>query len=1422
MTNHVHILAQGMSCFLRVDGKGVCFAEHPCKTVDMFNQCLLRNEVCRISEENLAICREATPCDLITCDVGSQCIGNKGVGQCHEIGSVCANRTCATGKKCVEVAGFPTCTRNTYVCSRLKTRQCESNGRDCKINTDGSQACVKRPDPCADFQCGSFSRCEAVGKLVTCRPRKCNKVTIEVASEDTNTISTITFAEFCSSDEGGNRVCVLDENSNPTCQKINPCNNRRCPDEYFCSPNTEAGTSQCILKDACKRYLLPGYTMYSICTAANQACTVDETNSPKCIVIPPVDRITEGASIVTPSPTLASTPLLSTKVPRTCEGSLRELCAIHGKVCILNQQGVSGCTAVDALPADSADSDDNYPVITGLSPLSTKDLCERSGMETICLQRNKVCSVSSEGVPKCKIPREDVVGAAASCSDTMIAKCISEKKVCLIVEDGKQRCRMPESTTLLPTSALDLVGCAINNMAETCVERGKICMVLENGDPVCKIPTTTVPSTSSTLDTRCVGVCWGAQTCKISVGGSPICIEQSDNCIQTGAWDVCAKRGRSCRMNPEHSSAECVKYSPCELRTCEPGYMCKPGVKKLDTTCIPVDLCDRGIPSMRSSCARKKQGCRVTENGGTRCINVKECSVHDCPFKMKCKMVFQKNAKHPICLPWSDSSAKEEGGNEGIPYKETRPHIVLFLTDDQGYANVGFKNSNISTPYIDGLVADGVLLNRHYGASWCAPSRASRMSGRMPLRVDHHAMHPGIALLPEVLSTAGYRTAQVGKWHIGKCAKDMTPYERGFTESFGNLGQVHHDLTTDEYCFLRGCNSGVDLWDTFEPAYGKGNKGEYSSYVYSAYIRKFIKGHNSSKPLFMYINPTQPHTPYNAPDEYSQPYLKAGRSASFAIYNGMITAVDDIVGATVNALKSQRMWKNTLFIYASDNGGLTCAADYEAGFASNYPLRGGKLSVLEGGVRSLAFISGGFVPNDTKGSTRDGYVHLADWYPTISKLAGAPQTSDPWGHSAAGIPSIDGFDVWRYLAGRDEESPRNEILVADWRGPGKVRRKAALIQGDFKFVSSNGMIKFGYVSCAGWTGLDETGQASVADLSMCKKKDTRAVDRIDEAERADEIEDELEAEGFVGGDALRNPVCSSGNDDEDLDCTNGCLFNITADPGERFDISSQYPLLLAAMNDRVVSLQKGTDGLDVVRRDPDSPKQECLQTVINGIKTGYMQPFYEHTPFYIRRVNGTPGLPQPKFETVSNTPNAKSVTTTPTSKQMTSLSYTATTQTNSMTTLPTTSSKTTKTTITPETTSTTVSPLPAIATKKVYENNRTYNNSSSSSSSTSTSSSSSSSTNTNTNTNTSSNGNDNSVASYDWTENGESNNNRSKYFKSVLIASIIIVATILCALRWYKRSKDTRQSAETCAAANEKGAIADDVDSLLTLTIMQE
>jgi hypothetical protein len=177
--------------------------------------------------------------------------------------------------------------------------------------------------------------------------------------------------------------------------------------------------------------------------------------------------------------------------------------------------------------------------------------------------------------------------------------------------------------------------------------------------------------------------------------------------------------------------------------------------------------------------------------------------------------------------------------------------------------------------------------------------------------------------------------------------------------------------------------------------------------------------------------------------------------------------------------------------------------------------------------------------------------------------------------------------------------------------------------------------------------LDDTGQVNVANGNCADSEQSWVVDQ---AEHTAEFADELEAEGLLGGNALATPICTSGSDD--LDCTAGCLYvflspftrvchlyiyrlyfhhsschqpcspsqtaqryNIKDDPSERNNLILLYPELAATLQARIITLQRGTNGFQEVRRDPEG---WCRQTVVQGNRTGYMEPFYEHTNFYVR------------------------------------------------------------------------------------------------------------------------------------------------------------------------------------------------------------
>ena len=165
------------------------------------------------------------------------------------------------------------------------------------------------------------------------------------------------------------------------------------------------------------------------------------------------------------------------------------------------------------------------------------------------------------------------------------------------------------------------------------------------------------------------------------------------------------------------------------------------------------------------------------------------------------------------------------------------------------------------------------------------------------------------------------------------------------------------------------------------------------------------------------------------------------------VYHAMVTYVDDNVGALVDALKQKGLWDNLLFIASSDNGGPVSKSKG----GNNYPLKGGKHSDWQGGVRVNAFVSGGYLPESMRGKKTEGYIHLADWYATFCSLAGVDPTDEK--AIKAHLPPIDSMNMWPLISGQNSTSPRVDIPVT----------LSTLISGDYKILT-------GKVKEAGWTG----------------------------------------------------------------------------------------------------------------------------------------------------------------------------------------------------------------------------------------------------------------------------------------------------------------------------------------------------------------
>jgi len=371
------------------------------------------------------------------------------------------------------------------------------------------------------------------------------------------------------------------------------------------------------------------------------------------------------------------------------------------------------------------------------------------------------------------------------------------------------------------------------------------------------------------------------------------------------------------------------------------------------------------------------------------------------------------------------------GGGSGSE-KCGKPNIVFFLADDLGYADCGFNGGkDIKTPALDRLAKAGVIFDSFYVQPLCSPTRAALLTGRYPMRygLQVDVIRPdyryGLSLqertLSEALREAGYTTAIFGKWHLGSFDRKYWPNARGFDYAYGHLFGA-----LDYFTHIR--NGIIDWYRNGKRIKEKG----YTTELIAKEVVNYVRKYDSEKPFFLYIPFNAVHTPLQVPQRYLKPYseLKGKRK----LLAGMLSALDEAVGRIVEAIKDKGLYSRTLFIFSSDNGGFAPGR-----VTDNGPLRAGKGSLYEGGVRVCAFATWeGRLPS---GKRINEPIHAVDWYPTLIKLAGgvlnSPRQKFP----------IDGLDIWRTLA-EGKPSPHEAILLNCAPSSGAVRK------GPWKFKIS--------------------------------------------------------------------------------------------------------------------------------------------------------------------------------------------------------------------------------------------------------------------------------------------------------------------------------------------------------------------------------
>ena len=289
------------------------------------------------------------------------------------------------------------------------------------------------------------------------------------------------------------------------------------------------------------------------------------------------------------------------------------------------------------------------------------------------------------------------------------------------------------------------------------------------------------------------------------------------------------------------------------------------------------------------------------------------------------------------------------------------------------------------------------------------------------------AVHRDYVFLPRLLQAAGYRTAMLGKWHLGFFRPEYTPVGRGFEEYLGYLSGDENYTSHFKWPPYKG--GGIpdlayitDLFNNTAPALGNPYNGTYSTLMYAAEAERIVRAHAANAtagPLYLYLALQSTHSPYTYLPEYFALYPQLPANSIQRRMHAMVSAADAVVQRLVAALRDTGLWDNTLLVLHSDNGAPEAASPGYPGSETNgggsaYPYRGQKFTTWEGGTHTPAIVAGGWLPPACAGGQAHGLMHVTDWYRTFGEAAGVPAAAMQAANQSGPHP-IDGFSALAHL-----------------------------------------------------------------------------------------------------------------------------------------------------------------------------------------------------------------------------------------------------------------------------------------------------------------------------------------------------------------------------------------------------------------------
>jgi len=367
------------------------------------------------------------------------------------------------------------------------------------------------------------------------------------------------------------------------------------------------------------------------------------------------------------------------------------------------------------------------------------------------------------------------------------------------------------------------------------------------------------------------------------------------------------------------------------------------------------------------------------------------------------------------------------------------PNVIFIITDDQGYADIGYHgNPVLKTPHLDQMARESVQLDNHHHDPLCSPSRAALLTGQYAWRngvwhVIHgrHLLNPAAVTMADIFAGEGYRTGMFGKWHLGD-NYPFAPQYRGFDETLchrgGGIGELPDywgNNYVDDVYFHNG-----------EPARCDG----YCTDVFFDAALTFIESQREA-PFFVYLAPNAMHAPHIVPEEYAEPYLAQGLPEERAKFYGMIANFDENMGRLFARLRQLDLDEDTLVIFTADHG-TAAGYDPQTGDGYNAGLRGKKGSVYDGGHQvNFFFRWPEHLPAERK--VRQLTAHI-DILPTLIDICGLECDTEP---------AFDGLSLAEALRGDECELPERSLVIQLQPDQPRKWHQTAVLNGRWRLVN---------------------------------------------------------------------------------------------------------------------------------------------------------------------------------------------------------------------------------------------------------------------------------------------------------------------------------------------------------------------------------